>query len=163
VVHSKVRLTQLQVDHPLAIASMPLRQRHDPLPQMSVAVCTSLVPQLDRVCSERGAPKVIRTDNGPEFTGAAMLNRAYRRGIELKLIEPGKPNQNAYIESFNGRLRDECLNEHWFTSHAHAKTVIEAWRREYNECRPKRNRGGLRSPQYARQLVQRVVTMPDRF
>lgn len=118
---------------------------------------------LDRVCCERGVPKVIRTDNGPEFIGAAMLSWAYRRGIELKLIEPGKPNQNAYIESFNGRLRDECLNEHWFTSLAHAKAVIEAWRREYNEHRPKRNLGGLAPTQYARKLTQRVVTMPDRL
>lgn len=118
---------------------------------------------LDRVCSERGVPKVIRTDNGPEFIGAAMLSWAYRRGIELKLIEPGKPNQNAYIESFNGRFRDECLNEHWFTSLAHAKAVIEAWRREYNEQRPKRNLGGLTPAQYAKKLTQRVVTMPDRL
>ena len=118
---------------------------------------------LDRVCSGRGVPKVIRTDNGPEFIGAAMLSWAYRRGIELKLIEPGKPNQNAYIESFNGRLRDECLNEHWFTSLAHAKAVIEAWRREYNEHRPKKNLGGLTPAQYAKQLTQRGVTMPDRL
>jgi transposase InsO family protein len=63
--------------------------------------------------------------------------------VTLKLIEPGKPNQNAYIESFNGRLRDECLNEHWFTSLAHARHVIESWRREYSEERPKRALGGL--------------------
>jgi transposase InsO family protein len=71
---------------------------------------------LDEVCAQRGRPGVIRSDNGAEFTGKAMLNWAYRNGVMLKLIEPGKPNQNAYIESFNGRLRDECLNEHWFTS-----------------------------------------------
>jgi transposase InsO family protein len=80
----------------------------------------------------RGKPQVIRTDNGPEFTGKAMMVWAYRHGIELRLIEPGKPNQNAFVESFNGRLRDECLNEHWFTSLDHAKRVIETWRREYN-------------------------------
>lgn len=76
---------------------------------------------LDGVCSQRGRPAVIRTDNGPEFVGKAMLNWAYRNGVGLKLIEPGKPNQNAYVESFNGRLRDECLNEHWFTSLQHAR------------------------------------------
>ena len=66
---------------------------------------------------------------------------AHERRVTLRLIEPGKPNQNAYIESFNGRFRDECLNEHWFTSLAHAQVVIEAWRREYNEERPKKGLG----------------------
>ncbi|MGC8170122.1 integrase core domain-containing protein, partial [Salmonella enterica] len=68
---------------------------------------------------------------------------AHRHGIVLRLIEPGEPNQNAYIESFNGRLRDECLNEHWFTSIHHARAVIRAWAREYNEERPKKALGGL--------------------
>lgn len=67
-----------------------------------------------------------------------MVTWAHARGVLLRLIEPGKPNQNAYIESFNGRLRDECLNEHWFTHLLHARTVIELWRREYNEERPKK-------------------------
>lgn len=84
---------------------------------------------LDRLAIERGLPKMLRTDNGLEFCGRAMLTWAHDRGVTLRLIEPGKPNQNAYIESFNGRLRDECLNEHWFTSLAHAQVVIEAWRR----------------------------------
>ena len=95
---------------------------------------------------------MIRTDNGPEFTGKAMLNWAHRNGVALRLIEPGKPNQNAYVESFNGRLRDECLNEHWFTSLAHARAVIEAWRREYNEERPKKSLGGL-TPAAVRKAV----------
>ena len=67
---------------------------------------------LDRLALGRGLPKVIRTDNGKEFCGKAMLMWAHQRGVDLRLIEPGKPNQNAYIESFNGRFRDECLNEH---------------------------------------------------
>ena len=71
------------------------------------------------------------------------LTWAHARGVTLRLIEPGKPNQNAYIESFNGRFRDEYLNEHWFTSLAHAQIVIEAWRREYNEDRPKKGLGGV--------------------
>ena len=116
---------------------------------------------LDGYCSLRGKPTVIRTDNGPEFTGKAMLTWAYRNGIELRLIEPGKPNQNAYIESFNGRLRDECLNEHWFTSLAHARTVIEEWQREYNQERPKRSLGGLTPAQYAKQLAAKAITMPE--
>jgi transposase InsO family protein len=116
---------------------------------------------LDGICAQRGKPAVIRSDNGPEFTGKAMLTWAHRKSVALRLIEPGKPNQNAYIESFNGRLRDECLNEHWFTSLAHARAVIEAWRREYNEERPKKSLGGLTPAQYAKQLARRVVTMPE--
>jgi len=118
-----------------------------------------LVRILDRVCAQRGRPAVIRTDNGKEFTGRAMLTWAHRHGIALKLIEPGKPNQNAYIESFNGRLRDECLNENWFASLHHAQVVIETWRREYNEERPKRSLGGLTPAAYARQLAAKAATV----
>lgn len=107
---------------------------------------------LDRLWFERGLPKVIRTDNGREFCGRVMLNWAHRRGVQLRQIQPGKPNQNAYIESFNGRLRDECLNEHWFVSLGHARTIIEAWRHEYNNERPKKALGGLTPTAYARQL-----------
>ncbi len=107
----------------------------------------------DRLALERGLPTTLRTDNGPEFCSRAMLTWAHERGITLRLIEPGKPNQNAYIESFNGRFRDECLNEHWFTSLSHAQVVIEAWRREYNEERPKKHLGGLTPALYARQLA----------
>ena len=114
---------------------------------------------LDEVCSRRGRPGVIRADNGPEFVGRAMLNWAHRNGVSRRLIEPGKPNQNAYVESFNGRLRDECLNEHWFVSLAHARTVIEAWRREYNEQRPKKTLGGLTPALYARQMAERALTL----
>lgn len=114
---------------------------------------------LDGICSQRGRPAVIRTDNGPEFVGKAMLNWAYRNGVTLKLIEPGKPNQNAYVESFNGRLRDECLNEHWFTSLQHARVVIEDWRREYNERRPKKSLGGLTPALYAKQMAEKALTM----
>ncbi len=98
---------------------------------------------LDELATTRGLPKAIRTDNGKEFCGRAMLSWAHARGVQLFLIEPGKPNQNAYIESFNGRLRDECLNEHWLTSLRDAKAIIDTWRREYNEERPKKSLGGL--------------------
>jgi len=114
---------------------------------------------LDRLALERGLPQAIRTDNGKEFCGRAMLTWAHARGVRLFLIQPGKPNQNAYIESFNGRLRDECLNEHWFVSLAHARTVIEAWRREYNEERPKKSLGGLTASAYARQLAGKSATL----
>ena len=109
----------------------------------------------------RGLPKVIRTDNGKEFCGKAMVTWAHERGVQLRLIEPGKPNQNAYVESFNGRLRDECLNEHWFTSLLHARTVIETWRREYNEQRPKNALGGLTPEAYAKTLAGSDTLTPD--
>ena len=108
---------------------------------------------LDRLALSRGLPKVIRTDNGKEFCGKVMVIWAHERGVQLRLIQPGKPNQNAYVESFNGRLRDECLNEHWFTSLLHARTEIERWRREYNEDRPKKAIGGLTPAAYAKQLA----------
>ena len=107
---------------------------------------------LDRLAHSRGLPRTIRTDNGKEFCGKAMVAWAHERGVQLRLIEPGKPNQNAYIESFNGRLRDECLNEHWCPSLLHARTEIERWRREYNEERPKKALGGLTPAAYAKQL-----------
>jgi putative transposase len=107
---------------------------------------------MDRLALSRGLPRVIRSDNGKEFCGKAMVSWAHARGVQLRLIEPGKPNQNAYIESFNGRLRDECLNEHWFPSLLHARAEIERWRREYNEERPKKALGGLTPAAYAKQL-----------
>lgn len=119
----------------------------------------SLTRILDRLGTGRGLPKAIRTDNGKEFCGKAMLTWAHERGVKLFLIEPGKPNQNAYVESFNGRFRDECLNENWFTSLPHAKAVIEAWRREYNEERPKKGLNGLTPAAYAKQLAAKAATL----
>jgi len=117
---------------------------------------------LDQLAMTRGLLKAIRTDNGKEFCSRAMLTWAHARGVQLFLIEPGKPNQNAYIESFNGRFRDECLNEHWFTSLRHAKVIIDTWRREYNEERPKKSLGGLTPTAYARTLAQKSVkSTPD--
>ena len=122
-----------------------------------------LTRMLDEVCSKRGRPSIIRSDNGKEFTGRAMLTWAHRNGVALKLIEPGKPNQNAYVESFNGRLRDECLNEHWFVSLSHARIEIERWRREYNEERPKKSLGGLPPAVYATQLARQASSIPGRL
>ena len=107
---------------------------------------------LERVKHERGLPKVIRSDNGKEFCGRAMAIWAHENNVALRFIEPGKPNQNAYVESFNGRLRDECLNEHWFTSLAHARTAIEVWRQDYNQDRPKKDLGGVPPAVYAARL-----------
>jgi len=121
-----------------------------------------LVRILEQLALTRGLPKAIRTDNGKEFCSRAMLTWAHARGVQLFLIEPGKPNQNAYIESFNGRFRDECLNEHWFTSLQHARVIVEAWRREYNEERPKKSLGGLTPVAYAKTLTQESVKLtPD--
>jgi len=121
-----------------------------------------LVRILEQLRSTRGLPKAIRTDNGKEFCSRAMLTWAHARGVQLFLIEPGKPNQNAYIESFNGRFRDECLNEHWFTSLQHVRVVVEAWRKEYNQERPKRSLGGLTPAAYAKTLIQKPVKLiPD--
>jgi len=108
---------------------------------------------LEGLKGERGLPKVIRSDNGREFCGRAMAIWAHANGVALRFIEPGKPNQNAYVESFNGRLRDECLNEHWFTSLEHARTVIEDWRRDYNEQRPKKELGKVPPAVYAAKLA----------
>jgi putative transposase len=114
---------------------------------------------LDTLRISRGLPEVIRTDNGKEFCGRAMLSWCHGHGVKLRLIEPGKPNQNAYIESFNGRFRDECLNENWFTGLLQARSIIESWRREYNEERPKKALGGLTPALYARQLAMNTATM----
>ena len=112
---------------------------------------------LDRLALSRGLPQVIRTDNGKELCGKAMVTWAHERGVQLRLIKPGKPNQNAYVESFNGRLRDECLNEHWFTHLLHARTTIENWRREYNDERPKEALSGLTPAAYAQQLASTTI------
>lgn len=91
---------------------------------------------LDQIKVERGLPKVIRTDNGPEFAGRTMQDWAARNGVEMRFIQPGKPVQNAYIESFNSRFRNECLSQHWFASLSHMRSVIDNWREDYNHHRP---------------------------
>jgi putative transposase len=98
---------------------------------------------LDRLVEERGAPDRIVIDNGPEFTSAALDQWASRHGVELVFIRPGKPIENAFVESFNGKMRDECLSMHWFTDLADARRRIERWRREYNYVRPHSSLGDL--------------------
>ena len=95
-----------------------------------------VVDVLERLAETRGLPEVITVDNGPEFAGKTLDEWAYRRGIKLNFIRPGKPVENAYAESFIGRLRDECLNENWFASVKEARDIIETWRMDYNEVRP---------------------------
>lgn len=95
-----------------------------------------LIRIFERLKLTRGLPKMIVCDNGPEFISQNLDMWAYHNKVELKFIQPGKPTQNAYIESFNGKFRDECLNQHWFLNLDHAKSEIEAWRKDYNENRP---------------------------
>ena len=90
---------------------------------------------LDRLFRTRPLPETLILDNGPEFAGTALDAWAAQHGVHLHFIQPGKPVQNAFIESFNGKFRDECLNEHWFMTLQEAQLVIEVWRREYNEER----------------------------
>ena len=120
---------------------------------LALEVGTSLpgarvVRVLEQVSSIRGTPKTIVVDNGPEFAGKALDAWAYENGVGLHFIAPGKPVQNAYIESFNGKFRDECLNEHWFGSIAEAESVVEAWRQDYNTVRPHSSLG-YRTPEQA--------------
>jgi putative transposase len=91
---------------------------------------------LDHACEVHGAPASLLMDNGPEFRGQAVDCWAYNRGITLQFIQPGKPVQNAWVESFNGKFRDECLNEHWFLDLNEARSIIEDWRDDYNQRRP---------------------------
>jgi putative transposase len=107
----------------------------------AIEVDTSLpgvrvVRVLDRLAETRGLPLEIVVDNGPEMIGKALDEWAWRNGVRLHFIEPGKPTQNAFIESFNGRFRDECLNENWFLDIHDARRIIEAWRIDYNASRP---------------------------
>jgi putative transposase len=95
-----------------------------------------VVAVLERVAGERGAPDELVLDNGPELTGHALDAWAVERGVRLRFIAPGKPSQNGFVESFNGRFRDECLDQSWFTSLADARAAVEVWRVDYNGSRP---------------------------
>ena len=104
---------------------------------------------LERLAETRGLPDAITTDNGPEFAGRALDEWAYRRGVKLNFIRPGKPIENAFAESFNGRFRDECLNENWFMNPKRAREIIEDWRRNYNEVNPHSSLKGSTPKEYA--------------
>lgn len=107
-------------------------------------VLTEIVQRRER------PPRVLVCDNGPEFISRAMERWSEEHGVRLHFIEPGKPVQNCYVESFNGRFRDECLNEHWFTSMDDARDIIESWREEYNEIREHSSLGGMTPSEYRR-------------
>lgn len=114
---------------------------------------------LDRLKIERGLPLHIRSDNGPEFISKAVEQWAYENGVEWHFIEPGKPIENAYIESFNGKFRDECLNENWFTALADARQKIEHWRQDYNHQRP-HSALGYRTPNEFRIEAAALASSP---
>jgi putative transposase len=121
---------------------------------LAIEVDTSLGGQrvvrvLDRLAATRGLPQVIVSDNGPEFAGRALDTWAYAAGVKIHFIRPGKPVENCYVESFNGKFRDECLNEHWFISLDDAQKEIETWRRDYNEVRPHSSLGDLTPKEYS--------------
>jgi len=109
---------------------------------------------LDRVLAERGRPEAIVVDNGPEFRGRALAAWSEERGVRLEFIQLGKPVQNAYVESFNGRLRDECLNANWFTSLSDARRKIESWRMDYNQQRPHSSLDYLAPEEFARSQAE---------
>jgi len=125
---------------------------------LSIEVDTSLSGErvarvLDQIIDGRGKPEGILMDNGPELTSKVLDEWAYRRGVELIFSRPGKPVDNAYVESFNGKFRDECLNMHWFTSLRDAKRTIEEWRKDYNQVRPHSSLGNLPPEIYAKQTM----------
>ena len=117
----------------------------------AIEVDTSLpgvrvVRVLERLKQERGVPEAIQVDNGPEFISRAVDQWAFANGVRLHFIDPGKPTQNGFIESFNGKFRDECLNQNWFVDLDDARRIIEAWRVDYNTARP-HSALGYRTPE----------------
>ena len=113
---------------------------------------------LDRLVTRRGRPLRIVVDNGPEFTSRALDQWAYEAGVSLSFIRPGKPIENCFAESFNGKLRDECLNESWFTSLTDARGKVEAWRIDYYCVRPHSSLGRLTPEEFARGALRSQTT-----
>lgn len=133
---------------------------------LAIEVDTSLpggrvVRVLERLASERGAPTEIVLDNGPELAGKAVDHWAYTRGVILRFIEPGKPVQNAFVESFHGRLRDECLNRHWFIGLNDARYTVERWRQDYNQTRPHSALGYRPPEEFRRCFEETAVTRQE--
>lgn len=126
---------------------------------------------LEWLSMTRGLPEAITVDNGPEFAGMALDRWAYLKGVKLDFIRPGKPVENAFIESFNGRLRQECLNQHHFLDLEEARKTIEEWRISYNDFRPHRSLDGMTPESFARQwhdkndnpITQRLPLEPVRL
>jgi putative transposase len=133
--------------------------RHSPMLEAGFRMTGETVGEvLDRVLDTQVVPRSITVDHGTEFQSRALEDWAYRRGVQLDFIRPGKPVENAFIESFNGRLRDECLNVHQFASLAEAQTIIDMWRLDYNQRRPHSSLGHLTPNEFLeqRQALQTV-------
>jgi len=120
----------------------------------------TVVDILEVISYHRGLPERIRVDNGPEFVSKALDNWSYQNNIKLEFSRPGRPVDNAYIESFNGSLRDECLNTNWFLSIEDARSKLELWRRDYNEFRPHSSLGNMTPADFARSQLE-VANKPD--
>jgi len=113
---------------------------------------SEVVQVLERIVKEQGRPRTIRVDNGPEFISKDVDLWAYWNHVTLDFSRPGKPTDNAYIESFNGRFRQECLNEHWFMSFEDCREKVESWRQDYNENRPHSALGNATPEEFAAQI-----------
>ena len=123
---------------------------------------SEVVATLERCRSQRGTPQRLFCDNGSEFTSQVLDLWAYHRGVAIEFSRPGKPTDNAFIESFNGTLRDECLNAHWFTTLDDAKEKIEAWRQEYNVSRPHRALGEIPPTEFAQRFRDLAAESKDK-
>lgn len=120
-----------------------------------------VVAVLERLADSRALPQSITVDHGPEFEGKVLDAWAYANAVTLSFIRPGKPVENAYVESFNGKFRDECLNEHWFITMAQARRIIEAWRIEYNTERPHSSLSDRTPEEYAIDRQQQLSSTAD--
>jgi putative transposase len=133
---------------------------------LALEVDTSLpgsrvVRVLERLCGQRERPVQLVLDNGPELISRALDEWAHQHAVTLHFIDPGKPIQNAHCESFHGRLRDECLNEHWFLGLADARRIVETWRQDYNQERPHSALGYQTPVEFARGIILTAVPLSD--
>jgi len=136
------------------LSILDISTRGCPAIHVDTSIPATVVTQvLDRLTETRGKPQIIITDNGPEFTANVFLSWAEKQDIRISHIHPGKPMENGFVESFQGKFRDECLNLHWFSSLADARTKIETWRREYNTERPHSSLGDLTPHEFKEQMV----------
>ena len=120
----------------------------------------AVVRVLDRLGAERPLPDLVVLDNGPELASRALEEWAHRQAVTLHFIDPGKPIQNAHCESFHGRLRDECLNEHWFLSVHDARRIVEGWRQDYNQHRPHSALGYRTPDEFAQRATTAAAALP---
>ena len=119
-----------------------------------------VIDTVEHLVRQRGAPAHLRMDNGPELIADALRDWCHRQGTHTAYIEKGAPWENPYVESFNGRLRDECLNIEEFSSLIEARVVLEDWRTEYNTYRPHQSLGGLTPAAYTAKLAQQPTILP---